>query len=72
MPKNEFIDQYLPFTDFKPYSRGKALDPDTTPPLDQTDITSIGLQMFGGVYSSIKQHGTSSLEIDAITAVKCG
>jgi hypothetical protein len=64
-------EQYLPFTDFKPYSRGKPLDPDTTPPLDQTDITSIGLQIFGGVYSSIKQHGTSSLEIDSITAVKC-
>jgi hypothetical protein len=61
--------QYLPFTDFKPYSRGKPLDPDTTPPLDRTDITSIGLQIFGGVYSSIKQHGTSSLEIDSISAV---
>jgi len=65
------IEQYLPFTDFKPYSRGKPLDPDTTPPLDRTDITSIGLQIFGGVYSPIKQHGASSLEIDSITAVKC-
>jgi hypothetical protein len=65
------IEQYLPFTDFKPYSRGKPLDPNTTPPLDRTDITSIGLQIFGGVYSPIKQHGASSLEIDSITAVKC-
>jgi hypothetical protein len=65
------IDKYLPFTDFKPYSRGKPLNPDTTPPLDRTDITSIGLQIYGGVYSSIKQHGTSSLEIDSIVAVKC-
>ncbi len=65
------IEKYLSFIDFKPYSRGKPLDPHTTPPLDQTDITSIGLQIFGGVYSSIKQHGTSSLEIDLITAVKC-
>jgi hypothetical protein len=64
-------EQYLPFTDFKPYSRGKPLDPDTTPALDKTDITSIGLQIVGGVYSSFKQYGTSSLEIDAITAVKC-
>jgi len=63
--------QYLPFTDFKPYSRGKPLDPDTTPPLDRTDITSIGLQIVGGVYSSIKQHGTSSLELDSISAVTC-
>jgi hypothetical protein len=64
------IEKYLPFTDFKPYSRGKPLDPNTTPPLDQGDITSIGLQIVGGVYSSIKQHGTSSLEIDSITAVQ--
>ncbi len=65
------IEKYLPFTDFKPYSRGKPLDPDTTPPLDQADITSIGLQIVGGVYSPIKQHGTSSLEIDSISAIKC-
>ncbi|CAF1141790.1 unnamed protein product [Adineta steineri] len=71
LPKNEMIEKYLSFTDFKPYSRGKALDPDTTPPLDLTDISSIGLQIFGGVYSPIKQHGTSSLEIDSISAVKC-
>lgn len=64
-------EQYLSFTDFKPYSRGKALDPDTTPPLDRADITSIGFQIVGGVYSSIKQHGTSSLEIDTISAVIC-
>lgn len=64
-------EQYLSFTDFKPYSRGKPLDPDTTPPLDRTDITSIDLQIFGGVYSPIKQHGTSSLEIDSIIAVNC-
>ena len=64
-------EQYLPFTDFKPYSRGAPLDPNTTPPLDRTNITSIGLQIFGGVYSPIKQHGTSSLEIDSIIAVKC-
>lgn len=65
------VDQYLSFDDFKPYSRGKALDPNTTPPLDRTDITSIGLQIFGGVYSPIKQQGTSSLEIDSISAVQC-
>ncbi|CAF1327518.1 unnamed protein product [Rotaria sordida] len=71
LPKNELTEQYLPFNDFKPYSRGKSLDPNTTPPLDQTDITSIGLQIVGGVYLPIKQHGTSSLEIDSIIAVKC-
>ena len=64
-------EQYLPFADFKPYSRGKALDPNTTPPLDRTDVTSIGLQIFGGVYSPVKQHGTSSLEIDTISAIQC-
>ncbi|CAF4244786.1 unnamed protein product [Rotaria socialis] len=71
LPKNEMTDQYLPFTDFKPYSRGKPLDPNTTPPLDRTDITSIGLQIFGGVYSATKQQGASSLEIDFISAVQC-
>jgi len=68
--QNKFIEKYLSFSDFKPYSRGQPLNPNTTPPLDRTNITSIGLQIFGGVYSSIKQHGTSSLEIDSILAVK--
>lgn len=70
MPKNELTEQYLAFADFKPYSRGKPLDPATTPALDLTDVTSIGLQIAGGVYSSVKQHGASSLEIDSISAVK--
>lgn len=64
-------EQYLSFDDFKPYSRGKPLDPDTTPALDRSDITSIALQIVGGVYSSVKQQGASSLEIDRISAVKC-
>ena len=63
-------EQILPFNDFKPYSRGKPLDPDTTPPLDLTDITSFGLQIVGGVYSTVKQQGASSLEIDTISAIK--
>ncbi|UJR26295.1 hypothetical protein I4U23_007633 [Adineta vaga] len=71
LPKNEITQQYLLFKDFEPYSRGKRLDPNTTLPLDLKEITSIGLQIFGGVYSPIKQHGTSSLEIDFISAVKC-
>ncbi len=71
LPKNEITEKYLSFNDFKPYSRGKLLDLHATPPLDRTNITSIGLQIFGGVFSSIKQHGTSSLEIDSIIAVKC-
>lgn len=65
-------EQYLSFDDFKPYSRGKPLDPDTTPPLDRSDVTTISLQIFGGVYSAVKQQGASSLEIDSISAVKCG
>ncbi|CAF0816243.1 unnamed protein product [Adineta ricciae] len=71
LPKNEMVQHYLPFKDFLPYSRGKALDPNTTQPLDLKDVTSIGLQIYGGVYSTIKQHGTSSLEIDSISAVTC-
>jgi len=71
LPKNTLTEAFLLFDDFKPYSRGKPLDPDTTPPLDRSDITSISLQIVGGVYSSVKQHGASSLEIDRISAVKC-
>ena len=64
-------EHYLSFDDFKPYSRGQPLDPDTTPPLDRSDVTSFSLQIFGGVYSAVKQHGASSLEIDSISAVTC-
>ncbi|CAF1252475.1 unnamed protein product [Didymodactylos carnosus] len=71
LPKNQFTEIYLSFDNFKPYSRGKALDPSKVPLLDRSDVTSIGLQVYGGVYSPIKQQGSSSLEIDYINTVQC-
>ncbi|XP_068243161.1 uncharacterized protein [Palaemon carinicauda] len=67
VPKNEWTVVTLPFTEFKPYFRGQP-QPDAEP-LDTSAITSVTLQIHGGVYSEYKQHGTSSLEIDYIRAV---
>ena len=54
----------LPFSSFKAYYRGRV-QPDAEP-LDLEKITTIGLQIVGGVYSEFKQSGASSLEIDYI------
>lgn len=50
------------------FYRGRLV-PDA-PPLDPTDVTQFGLQIYGGVYSDIKQSGVSALEIDWITAAQ--
>lgn len=37
--------------------------------LDLSQITSLGIQMYGGVYQPVKQKGPATLEIDWIKAV---
>ncbi|XP_068620775.1 complex I intermediate-associated protein 30, mitochondrial-like isoform X2 [Battus philenor] len=66
-PKEEFSIRDLPFSEFKAYYRGKRHN--NSEPLDISQITSIGLQMYGGVYQPIKQKGPATLEIDWIRAV---
>jgi len=65
MPKDELVTVEVPLDSFAYYYRGKLV-PDA-PSLDLTDITFIGLQVYGGVYRPEKQSGVSSLEIDWIT-----
>ncbi|XP_063241643.1 uncharacterized protein LOC134541872 [Bacillus rossius redtenbacheri] len=60
----------LPLDDFKPYYRGRPLNSSEAEPLDKSNITSFGLQVYGGVYLPVKQSGPSTLEIDWIKAVK--
>lgn len=67
VPKNEWTLVTLPFAAFKPYYRGQEI-PDAEP-LNTSNITTVTLQIVGGVYSDFKQHGASSLEIDYMQAV---
>jgi hypothetical protein len=57
----------LPLSEFEAYYRGRKV-PDAEP-LDLGKITSIGLQVYGGVYSEQKQAGPGTMEIDWIKAV---
>ncbi|KAJ0181773.1 hypothetical protein K1T71_002495 [Dendrolimus kikuchii] len=66
-PKDEFAIRDLKFSEFKAYYRGKRVNNNET--LDLSQITSIGIQMYGGVYQPIKQKGPATLEIDWIKAV---
>ncbi|XP_032529624.1 uncharacterized protein LOC116779451 isoform X2 [Danaus plexippus] len=66
-PKDEFAIRSLPFSEFKAYYRGKRVNNNET--LDIAHVSSIGLQMYGGVYQPIKQKGPATLEIDWIRAV---
>lgn len=65
-PKDEFAIRNLKFSEFKAYYRGKRVNNNET--LDLSQITSIGLQMYGGVYQPVKQRGPATLEIDWIRA----
>ncbi|KAG8234606.1 hypothetical protein J437_LFUL017726 [Ladona fulva] len=65
----EFSTISLSLDDFKPYYRGRQLNSTEAEPLDVANITSIGLQIYGGVYSPIKQKGPSAFELDWIRAV---
>ncbi|XP_013200458.1 uncharacterized protein LOC106143036 isoform X1 [Amyelois transitella] len=66
-PKDEFAESNLLFSDFKAYYRGKRVTNNET--LDLSQVTSLGIQMYGGVYQRIKQKGPATLEIDWIRAV---
>lgn len=65
-PKDEFAVRDLAFSEFKAYYRGKRVSNET---LDISQISSIGIQMYGGVYQPVKQKGPATLEIDWIKAV---
>ena len=56
----------LPFSEFKAYYRGKRVNNNEV--LDTSQVTSIGIQIYGGVYQTIKQKGPATLEIDWIRA----
>jgi len=58
----------LPLSEFEAYYRGRKVA--DAEPLDLGHITSVGLQVYGGVYSEQKQSGPGSMEIDWIKAVK--
>ncbi|CAG9784491.1 unnamed protein product [Diatraea saccharalis] len=66
-PKDEFEVKNLLFTDFKAYYRGKRVNNNET--LDTSQISSLGIQVYGGVYQPVKQKGPATLEIDWIKAV---
>ncbi|CAH2104756.1 unnamed protein product [Euphydryas editha] len=65
-PRDEFAVRTLPFSEFKAYYRGKRVNNNET--LDISQVTSIGIQMYGGLYQTIKQKGPATLEIDWIKA----
>lgn len=66
MSSDKFSTVVCPLINFKAYFRGREL-PDA-PPLNTANITMFGLQVYGGVYSVIKQKGVSALEIEKIIA----
>lgn len=69
MPQDRnFTTISVPLDSFQFYYRGR-LDP-SAPPLDPTDVTRFGIQIYGGVYADHKQRGVSALEIDSISVTK--
>ncbi|XP_026756880.2 uncharacterized protein LOC113516635 isoform X2 [Galleria mellonella] len=66
-PKDEFAVRNLAYTEFKAYYRGKRANNNET--LDLSQVSSIGFQMYGGVYQPVKQKGPATLEIDWIRSV---
>lgn len=63
---NQFQDIELPLNLFKPFWRGQPV-PDAEA-LDTSNITSLGIQFYGGVYEQQKQSGPATLEMDWIKA----
>lgn len=61
------MDLQLKLSDFKPFYRGREI-PDAEP-LNTSNITSFGIQIFGGVYSEFKQAGVSALIVEEISAM---
>ncbi|KAL4704068.1 hypothetical protein ACJJTC_001990 [Scirpophaga incertulas] len=66
-PKDEFAVRNITFADFKAYYRGQKVN--NNEPLDISQISSLGIQAYGGVYLPVKQKGVATLEIDWIKAV---
>ncbi|RTG82324.1 uncharacterized protein DC041_0011972 [Schistosoma bovis] len=60
----------LPFSTFAPYFRGEP-KPDS-PPLDLTQLSRFGIQVYGGIFASRKQSGPGSIDIFTISAYKQG
>ena len=60
----DFDSALLFFADFHQYINGTVRPDEIT--LDTKDITSIGIQAFGGVYEDFKQFGPATLELDYI------
>ena len=63
---NEFQVYNLPLNQFQPFWRGQPLK--DAEPLDSSNITSFGIQFYGGVYEQHKQSGPATLEIDWVKA----
>ena len=61
------VDVTLPLDSFEAYYRGRP-DPDA-PPLNSSNVVSIGIQAAGGVYEEQKQSGVGAIEIDYITLI---
>ncbi|KAF4519116.1 hypothetical protein B566_EDAN010538 [Ephemera danica] len=66
-PTGDFGEVELKLSDFVPYYRGRQV-PDADP-LEPARVTSLGLQVYGGVYAPTKQAGPGSLEIDWIAGI---
>ncbi|XP_054014832.1 uncharacterized protein LOC128895887 isoform X1 [Hylaeus anthracinus] len=64
MSNSTFSTVTMPLSMFKPYYRGQEIP--YAEPLDTSNITMFGLQVYGGVYLPIKQKGVSALEIENI------
>lgn len=67
MSNEDFAEIKLKLDEFKPFYRGReVIDAD---PLNTSNITSFGIQIFGGVYSEFKQAGVSALILETISAL---
>ncbi|XP_018024619.1 uncharacterized protein C9E9.15 isoform X2 [Hyalella azteca] len=68
LPLLEWTSVQLPFDDFQPYYRGAPCN--NSEPLDVSFISSVGIQVAGGVYREKKQKGASALEIEYLSTYK--
>ncbi len=66
MSNDECTEIQLKLRDFKPFYRGREVE--DADPLNTSNITSFGIQIFGGVYSEFKQSGVFALIIEEISA----
>ena len=66
MSSETFSTVSLPLANFKAFYRGREVE--DAAPLNTSNITMFGLQVYGGVYLPIKQKGVSALEIETINA----